>query len=196
VFSVRYPPDVLTLDERRVSTHNMWRRTQVTGTACTHALRSAAWDDPCNTAPMRKQQKVKTLSAGVVPLRPAPDGAQVLLLRAWNHWDFPKGGVEGGESPLQAAVREVEEETSITDLQFPWGEAFIDTGPYGNGKVSRYYVALTHETRVSLPVNPELGRPEHHEFRWCDPAQAARLVTPRVLEALQWALATATPWPA
>jgi bis(5'-nucleosidyl)-tetraphosphatase len=133
-------------------------------------------------------RRFKTLSAGVVPVRYTPAGEpQVLLLRAWRHWDFPKGGVEAGEQPLEAAIREVEEETGITDLEFRWGTQSIDTGPYGHGKVSRYHVAVTNETHVVLPVNPELGRPEHHEFRWCRPAQAERLVTPRVLNVLRWA---------
>jgi len=41
-----------------------------------------------------------------------------LLLRAYNYWDFPKGVVEVDESPLQAAIREVEEETTLTGLRF------------------------------------------------------------------------------
>jgi 8-oxo-dGTP pyrophosphatase MutT (NUDIX family) len=30
-----------------------------------------------------------------------------------NHWSIPAGGIEGGESPGQAAIREVFEETNI-----------------------------------------------------------------------------------
>jgi 8-oxo-dGTP pyrophosphatase MutT (NUDIX family) len=38
-----------------------------------------------------------------------------------------------------------------------------------------------------LPVNPELGRAEHSEFRWVDFDEALRLVSPRVRPVLQWA---------
>lgn len=138
----------------------------------------------------------KSLSAGVVPVRMTEQGPLLLLLRAFRHWDFPKGGVEAGESPLEAAIREVEEETAITDLEFPWGSPWIDTGPYGPGKVSRYYIGRTHRADVTLPVNPVLGRPEHHEYRWCTPAQAERLVTPRVQAVLRWALAILADSPA
>lgn len=133
------------------------------------------------------ERKIKAFSAGVVPVRLSPEGPRVLLLRAYRHWDFPKGGVEAGEGPMDAALREVEEETGITDLDFLWGEEAIDTGPYGAGKVSRYYVALTQQSRVVLGINPQLGRPEHHEFRWFSIEAAAKRLTPRVLCVLRWA---------
>ena len=47
------------------------------------------------------------LSAGVVVIRETHEGWLYLLLRAYNHWDFPKGMVEPGEEPLAAAIREV-----------------------------------------------------------------------------------------
>jgi bis(5'-nucleosidyl)-tetraphosphatase len=50
-------------------------------------------------------------------VRATPPGWRFLLLRAFNHWDFPKGMVEAGEEPLAAAIREVREETLIADLR-------------------------------------------------------------------------------
>ena len=79
-------------------------------------------------------------------VRTTPQGWRFLLLRAFNHWDFPKGMVEAGEEPLAAAIREVREETLITDLQFAWGEVYTETGPYSRGKVARYYIASTDTT--------------------------------------------------
>ncbi len=133
------------------------------------------------------RRKIKAFSAGVVPVRLSAEGPRILLLRAYRHWDFPKGGVEAGEQPIDAAIREVGEETGITELDFAWGLESIDTGPYGPGKVSRYFVALTPEERVVLGINPELGRPEHHEYRWFSIEGAAKRLTPRVLEVLRWA---------
>jgi 8-oxo-dGTP pyrophosphatase MutT (NUDIX family) len=37
----------------------------------------------------------------------------VLCVRAYSNWDFPKGKVDPGETLVQAAVRELEEETGI-----------------------------------------------------------------------------------
>jgi 8-oxo-dGTP pyrophosphatase MutT (NUDIX family) len=127
------------------------------------------------------------LSAGVVVVRQAEEGWRFLLLRAFNHWDFPKGMVEPGEQPIEAAVREVREESLIDDLDFAWGQASTRTGPYSHGKVACYYVAVTRIEAVTLPVNPELGRPEHSEFRWVDFDEAMALVSPRVKPVLRWA---------
>jgi 8-oxo-dGTP pyrophosphatase MutT (NUDIX family) len=127
------------------------------------------------------------LSAGVVVVRQAEEGWRFLLLRAFNHWDFPKGMVEPGEQPIEAAVREVREESLIDDLDFAWGQASTRTGPYSHGKVACYYVAVTRTEAVTLPVNPELGRAEHSEFRWVDYDEAMALVSPRVKPVLRWA---------
>ena len=127
------------------------------------------------------------LSAGVVVVRQAEEGWRFLLLRAFNHWDFPKGMVEPGEEPLAAAVREVREESLIGDLEFAWGETSTRTGPYSRGKVACYFIAQTRTVDVTLPVNPELGRAEHSEYRWVDYDEAVQLVSPRVRPVLRWA---------
>jgi bis(5'-nucleosidyl)-tetraphosphatase len=125
-------------------------------------------------------------SAGAVILRQGRGGWLYLVLRVFRTWDFPKGGVEAGESPLQAALREVEEETALTGLEFQWGEAYRDTQPYSGGKIARYYVAVSRQGDVSLPINPELGRAEHHEFRWVAYPEARRLLPERLQPVLEW----------
>jgi 8-oxo-dGTP pyrophosphatase MutT (NUDIX family) len=125
--------------------------------------------------------------AGVVVLRRSPDGWRVLILRAYRNWDFPKGLLDPGESPLAAAVRETREETSLSDLVFRWGYRCIDTEPYAVGKVVRYFLAESSSGNVMLPVSPELGRPEHSEFRWAALEEAAELLPPRLVIVLRWA---------
>ena len=134
---------------------------------------------------MRRGHKV--LSCGAVVLRETRDGWRLLLLRAFTHWDFPKGLLEAGEEPLQAAVREVQEETTLDDLVFPWGDAFFESGPYARGKTARYYLARTGRADVAILPNPETGRPEHSEFRWCSFAEARQLAAPRVRAVIAWA---------
>jgi 8-oxo-dGTP pyrophosphatase MutT (NUDIX family) len=123
----------------------------------------------------------------VVLVRRAPAGWKFLLLRAYRNWDFPKGVVDPGEEPLAAARREVKEETLIDDVQFPWGEEYRETAPYSNNKVARYYIGETRTEHVTLPVSPELGRPEHNEARWVDFAGALSLSSPRVAPIVRWA---------
>jgi len=127
------------------------------------------------------------LSAGVVVVRRPAEGWRFLLLRAFNHWDFPKGMVEPGEEPLAAAIREVREESMIGDLEFAWGELCTQTGPYSRGKTARYYVARTRTAEIVLPVNPELGHAEHSEYRWVDYDEAMAIVSPRVRPVVKWA---------
>ncbi len=128
------------------------------------------------------------LSAGVVVVRREADEWICLLLRAFRNWDFPKGMVEAGEQPMAAARREVREETTIEDLQFSFGDQHVDTGPYSHNKVARYFIAQTQTSAVTLPVNPELGTPEHHEWRWVSFGDARHMVSPRVAPVLVWAL--------
>ncbi|MCJ7665056.1 MAG: NUDIX domain-containing protein [Desulfobacterales bacterium] len=131
--------------------------------------------------------KQKILSAGVVVVRREGGAWRYLLLRAFEYWDFPKGMVETGEEPPKAACREVAEETGLQDLMFSWGHAFRETPPYGQGKVARYYVAETHQAKVILPISEELGRPEHHEYRWVNYDKARELLASRVVPILDWA---------
>jgi bis(5'-nucleosidyl)-tetraphosphatase len=126
-------------------------------------------------------------SAGVVVVRRHRELWKCLLLRAFAYWDFPKGAPDPGEDLLAAAIREVAEETGLAGLSFRWGEEFLETEPYSGGKVARYYIAEAPAGEVHLPVSPELGRPEHDEFRWVSFAEAKRLAVPRVRRIAGWA---------
>lgn len=127
------------------------------------------------------------LSCGIVLARRTDDGCQTLLLRAFHHWDFPKGLREQGESALEAAQRELKEETGIDSIEFQWDERFIETGPYSRGKTARYYLAQTEVKRVEMGLSPETGAPEHHEWRWVSFDEAYDLASPRVRTVVTWA---------
>ncbi len=126
-------------------------------------------------------------SAGVVVLRRFAEGWRCLVLRAYRNWDFPKGLVEDDEAPREAALREVWEETGLTDLEFHWGSEYRETLPYAGLKVSRYYLAEAPKGTVRLPISEELGRPEHDEFRWVNFDAAEDLLPPRLAPVLDWA---------
>ena len=126
-------------------------------------------------------------AAGAVVVRRVEGRWHCLVLRVYRNWDFPKGLVEPGEEPLDAARREVTEETGLSEVALPWGEVWRETEPYAGGKVARFYVAESASGAVVLPINPELGRPEHHEFRWLEFDGAARLLPPRLQLVLRWA---------
>lgn len=132
---------------------------------------------------MRKEQ-----SAGIIIVRKDATEPKVLLMRAYSFWDFPKGGIEGTENKLEAAIREVKEETGITELQFKWGKIYYQTEPFGkNRKVVFYFMAETNEENVIMGISPILGRPEHEEYRWVSFDEAKDMVVERIKKALSWA---------
>jgi 8-oxo-dGTP pyrophosphatase MutT (NUDIX family) len=70
----------------------------------------------------------REVSAGGIVFRRQPDGsARFLLIRdPYEHWGFPKGHLEGDETPAEAALRESAEETGLTDLQMQGPIRIID----------------------------------------------------------------------
>jgi len=127
------------------------------------------------------------LSCGIAISRETESGWKTLMLRAFRHWDFPKGLCEEGEEPMQAAIRELREETGIENPDFDWGDRFMETGPYGRGKTARYYLAKTDQENVIMGPSPETGEPEHQEWRWVSFDEAHDLTSPRVREVVRWA---------
>ena len=129
-------------------------------------------------------------AAGAVVFRRSERGIRLLVLRAYRNWDFPKGLVEPGEDQLAAARREVEEETGLAGLDYPFGEEFRETVPYAGNKIARYYLAETETASLRLPPSPELGRAEHDEWRWVSFEEAEDLLPPRLAQVLEWARQT------
>jgi len=129
-------------------------------------------------------------SAGIVVARRQGGNWQLLVLRAFRNWDFPKGLIEDGEDPLDTARRETAEETGISDLTFDFGESYKETIPYANGKIARYYIAVTETEHITLPISHELGKPEHDEWRWVGFDEAEDYLPPRLAAVLDWARET------
>lgn len=67
-------------------------------------------------------------SCGIVPLRKVKGEWQVLLIQhgSAGYWGFPKGHGEPGESAVETAIRELQEETNLTIKKF-LSEAKLET---------------------------------------------------------------------
>ena len=91
----------------------------------------------------------RRFSAGAVVVRRASSGWRYLLLRVYRTWDFPKGGLEPGETPLQGAMREVEEETG---RPFAWNRKLsgktLKQIPQPSTTIVVYDTAVHEKTRV------------------------------------------------
>ena len=135
----------------------------------------------------RRAERPAVLSCGVVLVRWCDEVPHYLLLRVYRHWDFPKGILEPGEEPLAGAIREVREETTLTDLRFHWGHEYRQTEVYRGNKAARFFLAEAPTGTLSIPVNPELGWPEHHEGQWFVYDDAFERLGARLRPILAWA---------
>ena len=113
-------------------------------------------------------------SAGVLIFRGKPP--QFLLLHyPAGHWDFPKGNIEVGETEEQTALRELEEETGITDAKII---------PGFKGTVSYFYRRegkTIHKTVVDFLAETQTEKVtlshEHIGFKWLGYEEALKQLT-------------------
>jgi 8-oxo-dGTP pyrophosphatase MutT (NUDIX family) len=95
-----------------------------------------------------------TAKAGTVPYRRSAGGVEVLIITtsAGGHWILPMGKVKPGESPVQAASRETQEEAGIV-VEVGWhlGQ-FQWRNPAGDRETADFYLA-EHVADVAWPEN-------------------------------------------
>ncbi len=104
----------------------------------------------------RKQRRAqRETSAGGVVFRRGADGVvRFLLIRdSYKNWGFPKGHLEPGEPPAEAARREVAEETGLSDLVLHGPIQVIDWYFRFRGKtIHKYCHFFLFESRQGDPV--------------------------------------------
>lgn len=113
------------------------------------------------------KKRVKERSAGAVVFTHTPAGPEYLLLRyGGGNWGFPKGHVEAGETDVQAAQREVEEETGIPVAAQKLLPGFEDDTDY---RFRRGHVLVEKDVRFFLidsAVRDVRISHEHSGFAW------------------------------
>ena len=126
--------------------------------------------------------------------------------RAWTqnspyHWQMPQGGIDDGETPEQAAWRELYEETGMTQentqiiaVSDNWYTYDI---PNKNRKLidgERQKWFLLYFDGVKKDINLHVQRrPEFIRFRWAQPEKAPFLVIPFKKEVYDQVIAEFTP---
>ena len=92
-----------------------------------------------------------------------------------GHWDFPKGHVDKGETEIETATRELEEETGIKNIILL--DNFRKTINYKiqkrDRKISKevvFFIATTAETEINLSD-------EHVDYGWFDFTSALKQLT-------------------
>jgi predicted NUDIX family NTP pyrophosphohydrolase len=140
-------------------------------------------------------------SAGIVMFRQRAGAVEVLLIKPggpfWRNkdigaWMIPKGMVEPGEAPAEAALREFEEETGTMVTVVPFPLATVRQA--GGKQVEAFAVegdldpAAISSIEFELEWPPRSGRrqrfPEAAEARWMTIAEARRMMLPSQLPLL------------
>jgi 8-oxo-dGTP pyrophosphatase MutT (NUDIX family) len=95
-------------------------------------------------------------SAGGVVVRTIAGEPHVLVIRdPYQNWGLPKGHLENGEKPGDAAMREVREETGLTDLSLGQELASIDWYFRAGGKLVHKFCAFYLMTSQEGEPRPE-----------------------------------------
>jgi len=119
---------------------------------------------------------IKSTSAGVILFRYTRNKIEYLVIKGrTGDWEFPKGGIENDEEYQQTALRELEEETGVTEVKlYP---DFKDEYSYifysDNQKISKtvhLFVGQSFQTHVDLSK-------EHTDYQWRTYEQAMNTIT-------------------
>ncbi len=116
-------------------------------------------------------------SAGGVVLRTIEGEPHVLLIRdPYRKWGLPKGHLEAGEAPADAAVREVEEETGLSGIVLGPELGEIDwVFRAGRVRIHKYCRFFLMASPAGDPV-PQRAE-GITEVRWLPAGKAERTVT-------------------
>ena len=125
------------------------------------------------------KEKVKIHNAaGIIPFIIEDVKLKFLLIKNNLGWEFPKGGLNEGESQLEAALRETKEETSLTFKRvydFKFESRYFLTKNYSTGeklevpepKTVTYFMGEASSKDVKLSW-------EHDSYGWFTVLEASK----------------------
>lgn len=123
----------------------------------------------------------RDVSYGVIPFFKEAEGWSVLVIHQYGsqgdvYWGFPKGHREGDEQGIDAAVRELKEETGVGDVN-------VD----GTREFTQVYTFIEESTRIEKTVKYFIGYvsdkttkiqvAEVADAKWCTPEEVRKLLT-------------------
>jgi tRNA nucleotidyltransferase (CCA-adding enzyme) len=115
---------------------------------------------------------------GVITIFKSEHGYEFLLLQHADRaasWSFPKGHHEEGETPRETALRELQEETGIRDIELLTiplihEEYKVATGDSFNLKINEYFIGFVREKTVVIQES------EIQKYLWVTYDEALKIV--------------------
>jgi len=136
-----------------------------------------------------KRSTEQERSAGIIVFRKGPDDENLFLLLDYGrYWDYPKGHLKKGEDQREAALRELEEETGITEVDLMDDfrhEIVYFFRPPGRGLVGKTVVFFLGEVEGKKVTISD----EHVGYEWLKGDDAvARVKYPTAKQVMKAAL--------
>ncbi|HMD32793.1 MAG TPA: NUDIX domain-containing protein [Candidatus Acidoferrales bacterium] len=108
-----------------------------------------------------------------------PDGKVLVVSQRGKTWSLPKGHIDRGEHALDAAKREIYEESGISKLEFVrelgtyerYRIGLDRDDDHSEKKVITMFLFRTRQMELK-PIDPK-----HPEARWVEKGKVARLLT-------------------
>jgi len=112
--------------------------------------------------------KTNITASGIIVFRNKNNHPEILGLialpkqrkRSKGKYDFPKGRVDDGETPIQAAYRECFEESGLEP------KIINLNNPTINGPLCLWLGEVSSDEEVILEANPYTGEYEHEGYEW------------------------------
>jgi 8-oxo-dGTP pyrophosphatase MutT (NUDIX family) len=121
--------------------------------------------------------RIEVSSGGVIYRRTSASIEVLLIKDSYGNWGFPKGHVEAGESPEEAALRECREETGLGSLRMA---GRVGTSDWyfrsGGALVHKFCDYFLLEADADEPTSPQRGE-GIQACQWLAPHEVEARVT-------------------
>ena len=119
---------------------------------------------------------------GMIPVFSPPEGPwrYLLILHNKGHWGFPKGHADLGETELETAQRELEEETGLNHYRVVETARFTEHYQFVNPKgIETHKTVVYFLAWIESPQEPQvtIQVTELADYRWCPYEAGMQLIT-------------------
>ncbi len=113
-------------------------------------------------------------SCGAIVYRKHHGNTEIILIKHVNsgHWSFPKGHVEGAETEVETAEREIREETGLEVLIDPTFRETVTYNPKKDTQKDVIYFLAKAKTHELVPQQEEIS-----QIKWVEIGLASSVLS-------------------